>query len=222
MNRAIVMKAVVSLLAVFCGLLMAPAAAQADLVLTYDVNIVQTSVNVGDTIDWQVFATVAGTPNVGSNFGIAQLSVNLGESEGETMTPGTVGPSFALYANQSGGIPSGTGLNLIGANTLNENFPTVGGGAGGMFLLASGQYTVTQAGIHTLQAAASGDSNLFFSVDGQGLGSATPYDSVTYNFDTVAVTGVPEPSSLLLTGLAAMGAWRLRRRKANEGLEAAS
>ena len=210
---ATVMKAAVIVFTWVCAIILAPTISRADLVLSYDVNIVQTSVNVGDTIDWQVFATISGTPN-GSNLGIAQVSVTLQESLNETLTPGTVDPAFAGYANQSGGTPFPGGLLAVGANHFPGQFAgAVGNGTTGSFLIASGQYTATQAGIHTLQGVVA-DASKYFSALGQTTAAAPSYDTVSFGSDSVTVTAVPEPSSLVLTGIAALGAWRLRRRKA--------
>jgi hypothetical protein len=206
------MKSVIPRVVLICAVILAPSVVSADLVISYDVNIVQTSINVGDTIDWQVFANVTGAPNVGSNLGIAVASLDLVESQSNSMTSGTVGPSFAAYTFQSGGTPGPTGLTSVGATMLNQNIFAVAPGAGGSFLLASGQYVATTAGVHTLQAALR-DASRYFSAGGQAAGVAPFFDVVNFGSDSVTVNAVPEPSSLLLAGLAALGGWRIRRRR---------
>jgi len=208
------MKHLISLFAL-TALSLSSAVASADIIMNFDVNILQTTANVGDTINWELFARVTGTPNGGlTNFGIAQASVNLRDSLNETLLPGAVGSAFSTYDGRSGGIPDPPELSLIGAFDFQQDAGTAGAGVNpASVLLASGQYTLTQAGIHTLSATPSGDTNQFFSLAGQLGFSAPNYDNVIYGFDSITVAGVPEPSSLILAG-AAFGAWTMRRRRA--------
>jgi hypothetical protein len=206
------MKAVVSMVALLCGLLMAPALASADLVMNYQVNILQTSVNVGDTINWELFANISGTPNVGTNNGIATASVNLVESQSNTMTPGTIGPAFSNYDLQQGGTPNGTGLGSVGVTEFSQNAGVTGTSTPASLLLASGSYVATTAGVHTLQSQFAAATR-YFSAPGQAFGSSVAYDQVFFGSDSVTVNAVPEPSSLVLVSLAAIGGWRVRRRQ---------
>jgi len=165
----------------FAGLVFIPAAASAALILDYDVNIVQSgSVVVGSSIDWEVFATVSGTPDSGSNFGIATSSVSLSDSFSESLSAGTIGSSFS---------------------------------AAGSFLLASGSYTLTQEGLHTLQALVTVDTSTYFTAAGQSNMSSVAYDQVNFGSDTIQAVAVPEPSSLAVLALGTCAFWLLRRRR---------
>jgi hypothetical protein len=190
-----------------------PETASAALVLDYVVDIVESGpVVVGSTIDWTITAAVSGTPDSGSNFGIATLSVDVSDSLGETLSAGTIGTSFAGYEFSDGGTFDDPVLRFIGALDLTQNAATVGDSPGS-FLLASGSYTVTQVGTHTLQAMANVDTSMYFTAAGQDNGDASPYDSVNFGSDSVEV--VPEPSSLAMMGLAALSPlwYRIRRRR---------
>ncbi|QDT55830.1 hypothetical protein Pan44_38780 [Caulifigura coniformis] len=207
------MKAAATRLAL-CALLLMPASASADLILSYDVNIVQTQVNVGDTIDWQIFATVSGTSNVGGNFGLARASVSLQDSFSETIAPGTIASAFSFpggYSFPNGGATMPSGLYNLGTLAIEQNALNAATSPGS-YLLASGQYVVTQLGVHTLTALAGPDPSTYFTAAGQGNGDALIYNQTNFGFDTV--NAVPEPSSLVMCGLAAFGGWRLRRRRA--------
>ena len=185
----------------FAGLVFIPAAASAALILDYDVNIVQSgSVVVGSSIDWEVFATVSGTPDSGSNFGIATSSVSLSDSFSESLSAGTIGSSFSGYDFSSGGTFNAPQLQFIGAFDLTQSAATAGTAAGS-FLLASGSYTLTQEGLHTLQALVTVDTSTYFTAAGQSNMSSVAYDQVNFGSDTIQAVAVPEPSSLAVLAL---------------------
>ncbi|MCA9026676.1 MAG: PEP-CTERM sorting domain-containing protein [Planctomycetaceae bacterium] len=204
---------------------------QAALSLSYDVNIVEAGpVALGSTINWEVYATVAGAPDVGSNFGIAQASVTIGDSFGETMSTGTVSPAFQAAApgfNSGGTYNGGTmQLELIGAFDFTQDGNTVGNAGPGSFLLASGSYVVTQLGTHTLQAFATADQSTYFTAAGQSGFLGSPYDGgVTFGSDSIVVQAavVPEPASLTMLGLACLGGGIVQvRRRRKDGVNTQS
>ena len=193
------------------GLAVVPGSARGDLMLQYDVTIVQAGpVAVGSEIDWEIRAEISGAPNVGSNFGIAQLSVDLEDSHQETLSAGTIDVLFAGYEFQSGGTFNTPKLQFIGALDLTQSGTTVGDSSGSL-LLGTGSYTVTQTGLHTLQAFVNVDPSTYFTAAAQSNANASPYDVITFGSDSIQV--VPEPSSLGPLGLVACAACGMRRRR---------
>lgn len=177
-------------------------AAQAALVLEYVVDIVEPGpVALGSTINWQLSASVSGTPDSGGNFGIAALSVNLSDSLSETLSPGTISPAFSGYDLDSGGTFLAPDLRFIGALQDQQGASTVGVNTTGTFLLATGSYVVTTPGIHTLQASEPPgvDSSYYFTAALQNDFNASEYGQITFGSDTV--TAIPEPSGVLMIGL---------------------
>ncbi|MGD9856694.1 MAG: PEP-CTERM sorting domain-containing protein [Planctomycetaceae bacterium] len=187
--------------------------------ITYDVNIVQAGpVLLGSTINWQIFATVSGTANIGTNNGIASAVIDLQDSTGEMLNAGVVqtgnGQDFDNYLFPSGGSWNGTTLANIGAVQFDPDGDTRGEpGDLGPLLLATGSYQVTSLGLHTLSTVTSASDSNYFSTAGPNA-TVTPYTSVAFGSDSVnVVAAVPEPASLAMMALAACGAFGLRRRR---------
>ncbi len=184
-------------------------------------------VTPGTAVNWSLYTFVTGSTN--SNFGIASLDINLNDSTGDALTAGTVGAPFTDYAIpfgfNSGGTEVGGGLTGIGASLFSQNsaaeqIDNINGGivtGGGSqlqeILLASGIYTATTPGLHTLTPSAGTSLSRYFTAASQPLGLASTYSSQNFISDSFTVTAVPEPSSLVfLIGAAGVfGALRCRR-----------
>lgn len=197
-------------------------AARADLVITYNVEIVQSGpVPIGATIDWRITATVSevnGGPSVGTNNGIAAAVIDLQDLTGDMLNPGTIqtasGQDFQGYQLSDGGFWNGVTLQNIGAFQFDPNAMTVGEtGDLGPHLLAVGSYVVTTPGLHTLTTVLSASNSQYWS-DLNQPATPTPFDQVLTGSDTIFVT--PEPPSLALMGVVACGAWLTRRRRSRD------
>ena len=186
-----------------CGLLFGfpflPSAADAAIILDYDVNIVQAGpVPVGSTIDWEIFVTVSGTPDSGANFGIVGAVVDPVDSFGETLSPRTIGPSFAGHEFKNGRTLNPPELQSIGALQLFQGPSTVDLSPSS-FLLATGSYTLTQEGPQTLLALMNQfDDSLYYTAPVQPSFQGSMYDQVNFGSDTFLVNAIPEPSGLAL------------------------
>ncbi len=201
--------------------------AQAEIV-TYTVefqdsmgNSLDGPVTVGTEVFWAITATVSDSD--AGNFGIAAASVDLQDDMGETLNPGTVqtgvGEDFEGYTFPSGGAFVGGTLQGISTFTSPQGATTVGvdhdnGGNLDPLVLATGSYTVTTVGLHTLSTLnTSGGISRYYTAAGQTLGSSTAFETVNFGSDTLQVVPVPEPPTLAMMGLACLGAWGTRRRK---------
>jgi hypothetical protein len=205
------------------GVLFAGQSAHAQT-LTFTVNVIQSTVNIGQTVNWELFVTVSGS--TASNFGIAAATANLTESAGVALSAGTIGTPFSDYSFSSGGTGGGGGtLTEIGASLFTQNNATVeardpanGGTVPGLgpLMLASGSFTAGGPnGLHTLSATA-GSLNQFFTATGQFLGGGSQNFALVFQNDTYTVgpAGVPEPASWLLASTLGVPVVvsRLRRR----------
>ena len=174
---------------------------RADMV-TFVVDIQQTTVTAGQAVDWRLVASVS--QQSADNWGISNLSVNLWDSFGETLVPASVGSSFSSYTFFSGTFDSSnkklveiaatliqqSDLNAQAINPLNS----MANKNLGPLLVATGQYAPATTGLHTLSAEA-GSLNSFFTSRTQFLGSGRDF-TVGFESDAFTVTAVPEPSCL--------------------------
>ncbi|APZ95887.1 PEP-CTERM sorting domain-containing protein [Fuerstiella marisgermanici] len=184
-------------------------------VLTFTVNVDQDTISIGQSVDWQIFATVSDSSS--DNFGIASIGADLQDSTSDALVPGTIGAPFSDYDFLSGGTVNGFGqLEAIGATLFGYDAGKVEAADGsllGPLLLASGSYSPLTVGSHSLSAMPTSASNEYFDSI-TGIGSSTPFDFGVHVSDTFTVTAVPEPSTTLAIGVLAV-AFALRRRISN-------
>lgn len=208
------MKTCILTLTLFLTALFATTNSNAALI-TFDVNIVDDTVQVGDTIDWEIFVTVSNSD--ANNFGIATVSANLTDTIGDMLNAGTISAPFTDNGFTSGGTVSGNQLvELTSVSFIQSNFTTDGieGANLGPHLFAFGSYVPTTIGTHTLEVSA-GSANLQYTAANQFNGAGTVDFDTVFNsamFNVSESTAVPEPSSCAVLALASMcGIFRRRR-----------
>lgn len=173
--------------------------------LTFDLTANDTV--VGGTVNWSLTATVT---DFSDNFGINTISADL-DSSVDTLTAASV-VGFSGYANRTGGSPAGGDLFDIGAILFQQDSNVVLGASGnlGPHLLASGSFTATTQGSHTLTASA-GSLNNYFTEAGQAnaLGGVFTVNDGSVRY---TVSAVPEPGSFAVLGVVALLGFTRRRR----------
>jgi hypothetical protein len=235
-----------SLAAVLVGLVLHNSSARADMQYQFEFATQSGStvtfgtaftVSQGQTISLQVYlagATPTGNANLSSSgTGLTDGGVSLqyasnGNGNGAvslgaaSTTPGTItpGPAFGgpnnrtVTTGQNGPFgANNTSTGTVEVHSATPVFATVSDGSGNQAILL-GTFTFTGSTPGTAATISafpnqSGSSN----VDGSG---ASLDGLISQSGATISVTAVPEPGSLILTGLAAsalgLGAWRRRRR----------
>ena len=200
-------------------LIFASSARAADV--RFDITTNSTSYNVGDVVSWEVRFSILNSDT--TNFGIETLALNSQDSFNETLITGTVNTAaaplgFDRYTTSGGTFDVGTSRLLeIGATIFNQNNSQVVGAdtsivAGSVLndlQLATGSFTATAVGNHTLIGTA-GSANNFFTAAGQAVGNGTAYTAVTFNNADFTVA-VPEPGSAVVCS--ALGGILLFRRR---------
>jgi len=182
--------------------------------LTFTVQTDELEYFVGDTVDWSVYVQTDNSTS--DNYGIANLDVTLAESQAESLSAATAyGPEFSNppYSFRSPGTPSGSSLVGISATEFSNSGNAAQIGGGGPDLFASGSYTATVLGSHTLTAS-------FFSVADHWNAAAPAMTLSSFNVNPGSVNfnvnAIPEPTTIvMLLGLAAgIGplCWRRRAR----------
>lgn len=188
----------------------------------FDITTDSTSYNVGDVVSWEVRFSILNSD--GTNFGIETLALNLQDSFNETLTPGTVNTAaaplgFDRYTTSGGTFDPGGRLLLdIGAALLTQSNAHVVGAdtsiVSGSVLndlqLATGTFTATAVGNHTL-IGTRGSVNNFFTAEGQRVGDGTAYTTVTFNNADFTVA-VPEPGAAVACSVLS-GIFLFRRRR---------
>ena len=158
----------------------------------------------GETVNWTVYAWAS----AGDNFGVALLSVDLQDDQGETLSAGQTvggGPTFELqdteygvdewFTLQSAGTPGPGGTLVDVLANQSPNFPLYNiGNDGSQHLYAKGSYVATVKGWHVLSVSVraanywpddTGSSAVGFG-SGDMVGGGTDFEVV------------PEPATLML------------------------
>ena len=191
--------------------------------ITYLVEFAQSgNVAVGSTLDWTLSYVVSDVTT--ANLGVRQAIVDLrnetvpsmGANVSETMTPANFIVPFS-FAFTSPGTVEADGLREVGYTVVSYNPGLIAGEDGnlGPHAFATGSYTVTTAGVHTLSLSEAIPSSNYFT-------AATNTDF--RNYDTIITTssatvtvvpvGVPEPGSMMLAStLLFPGVMAVRRRR---------
>jgi len=128
---------------------------------------------VGDTVHWSTYVSLQNGSV--SNFGIHTVSFDLDQSRSEDLNPATVSYAFRNYDFREGRVSGGSLVNVLA--DLDIYYPgivQVTGANPESTLLASGVYTVTSAGFHSLTLRP--QTNDFFTT---GSDRTTRYASLT-------------------------------------------
>jgi hypothetical protein len=183
--------------------LLSPSVGRAEMVMFY-VTTDKASYDPGEMVQWQILFDVGNSTST-TNFGVSALSVNLEDSFGNTLSTGVINkstsPSFLAYDFSDAGTWDGPNAKLYEITVLEfaQSLDVVGrhGNQLNNILFASGSFTPTTAGMHTLLGS-QGSTNTYFTAANQNFFAATTYESISFANATFNVTAVPEPSSILL------------------------
>jgi hypothetical protein len=209
----------IQLLAVFATLVWCKTTFAEFMILTLSTDKI--SYQVGETVNWAVQFDIGGS--TANNFGLATITINLADSQGNVLSPGVVNSSFppnglGLYT-RFGGAWDPTTLRLLelGAALPQNNLAVVGSNASqrNNLPLAIGSYVVTTIGNHMLIGSPGTANNFFTTSDGLNSSNLPSYSPITFNNASFNVTAVPEPSSFLLLFLTGLGFAVVRRKYAS-------
>jgi len=203
-------------------------------IIQYLVEFAQSGdVLVGSTVDWTLSVLVSDSTAL-TNFGIQTATVDLHNSTGEDMSPGTVAAPFSDYIvlpsppmiGTPGAMGSGD-LTDLSAALLFYNPAAVEGADDnlGPIVLATGSYQVDTLGMHTLSTRQAVTDSFYYT---DALGSTAVYSDVIDGVNDMAAGSiasvnvvaamVPEPGSMLLASTllvpGVIGVRRRRQRKA--------
>lgn len=196
-------------------LLLHTSLARAD-VIRYTITTDSDTYVTGDTVDWSVVLEV--TESSASNFGLESAALNLRDSLGETLTPGTIN-----FGGFPGYFPFGGEFDNSD-QTLKEMVVALSFQSGAVLQhvsdselpppiqFASGSFVATQVGSHTLQGS-EGRVNAHFSAANVVAGTGPLYD-VTFRNAAFSVSAVPEPSAIGMLSVASV-LLGIRRRRSN-------
>ncbi len=185
--------------------------------MTLSLSTDKISYQVGETVNWTARFDIGGS--TATNFGIATISINLRDSQGNTLSPALVNNTFpptgfAGYFRFSGAWnPATLRLEEVGAALQQNNFTVVGSNGSQLtnILLAQGSYVVTSSGNHTLIGSLGTTNNYFTTFDGLNTANLPSYAPLTFNNANFNVIAVPEPSSLAFLSLAGFSFAVVRR-----------
>ena len=181
---------------------------RADLI--FEISTDQQDYRVGEMIEWSIAISVTGIDDTSENFGLSSVSLNLRDTSGSPLVPGTINSDvFGPAYFKSGGTYEDSTQRLLdisasaflrSSSTLN----TVGERSNIAF--ASGSYEATAIGAHSLVGSA--DSNINFNAyfnSSTDEFSTSPFSATTFNNASFSVSAVPEPGASIL--LLVSGIW---------------
>jgi hypothetical protein len=176
----------------------------ANVVLHINIETDKTTYNLSETVNWTLGVRTEVTAGE-SMLGIAGLSIFLDESQAEVLSPGTIDAAWnADYPIRDGGTVSGVDPSMLEKIEVLTNIfgPTgaIGTPSPGFTTLATGAYTATVLGSHTLSTSTPvpADQGYFTTLISGTLGGITSFANADINNGSVDFTVVPEPGATKL------------------------